>query len=205
MMIPPNERPESRRLFGEGLGRGAPASPATDKSEKVQFSVAQHGRRSMRNLRRPPQEVAASCLYVGGRKHGRSGATAGEPRPSATNPAPFPSGEGVAAKAVTDRENLACSASRRARMRAVTPASPARLLRAVPSTLFQSPRMRVQRAEGPLARVWGEEPQRSPIFTRAQHDRRKPTQSRAGCGHCPPRSPSVPPLPSRAFTLTEGA
>ena len=77
-----------------------------------------HGRRSMRNLRRPSQEVAASCPYVGGRKHGRSGATAGEPRPSATNPAPFPSGEGVAAKAVTDRESLACSASRLARCEA---------------------------------------------------------------------------------------
>ena len=46
---------------------------------------------------------------------------------------------------------------------AVTPSSAARLLRAVPSTLFQSPRMRVQRAEGPLARVWGEEPQRPPL------------------------------------------
>ena len=42
----------------------------------------------------------------------RSGATVGEPRPSARNPAPFPSGEGVTAKAVTDRESLAGSASR---------------------------------------------------------------------------------------------
>ena len=45
----------------------------------------------------------------------RSGATAGEPRPSATTPAPFPGGEGVTAKAVTDRGSLACFASRRAR------------------------------------------------------------------------------------------
>ena len=80
-----------------------------------------HGRRSSSNLRRPPQEVAASCTYGGARKHKRSGATVGEPRPSATNPAPFPSGEGVTAKAVTDGESLACSASRRTRMRAVTP------------------------------------------------------------------------------------
>ena len=73
-----------------------------------------HGRRSLSNLRRPPQEDAASLNQGGGRKHGRSGATAGEPRPSETNPAPFPSGEGVTAVAVTDRGSSACSASRRA-------------------------------------------------------------------------------------------
>ena len=56
-----------------------------------------HDRRSMRSLRRPPQEDAASHPHGGGRKHGRSGATVGEPRPSATNQAPFPSGEGVTA------------------------------------------------------------------------------------------------------------
>ena len=46
--------------------------------------------------------------------------------------------------------------------RAVTPASPARPPRAVPSRkLLHSP-------------------------TRVQSGRREPTQSRAGCGHCPP-------------------
>ena len=57
---PPNESPESRRLFGEGLGREAPASPATDKSEKSRFSAPPYGRRSLSTFRRPPQEVAAS-------------------------------------------------------------------------------------------------------------------------------------------------
>ena len=46
--------------------------------------------------------------------------------------------------------------------RAVTPSSPAHPLCAGPSTQYHSPRMRVQRAEGSLARVWGEEPQPFP-------------------------------------------
>ena len=48
----------------------------------------------------------------------RSGATVGEPRPSARTKrgeARFPGGEGVTAKAVTDRGSLAWSASRRTR------------------------------------------------------------------------------------------
>ena len=60
-----------------------------------------HGRRSKSNLRRPPQEVAASLNHGGGRKPGRSGATVGEPRPSSRmkrGEAPFPSGEGVTAQ-----------------------------------------------------------------------------------------------------------
>ena len=56
-----------------------------------------HGRRRLSSLRRPPQEVAASPDRDGARKHGRSGATVGESRPSSTNPAPFPGGEGVTA------------------------------------------------------------------------------------------------------------
>ena len=74
---------------------------------------------------------------------------------------PFPGGEGVTAQAVTDRGSPAGSASRRARMRAVTPASPARPPRAGPPRKLQA---------GP---------------TRVLHARRRSTQSRAGCGHCP--------------------
>ena len=61
IMIPRTGVQRARQPSGEGLGRGAPASPATDASEKVQFSTTVHGRRSLSNLRRPPQEVAASC------------------------------------------------------------------------------------------------------------------------------------------------
>ena len=65
----------------------------TDKEDKARFSATVHGRRSMSSLRRPPQEVAASLDHVEGRKYGRSGATVGESRPSARNPA-HPSPEG---------------------------------------------------------------------------------------------------------------
>ena len=61
--------------------------------------------------RSPPPSIKAENAPLT-----RSRATAGEPRPSATTKrgeAPFPSGEGVTAVAVTDRESLACSASRR--------------------------------------------------------------------------------------------
>ena len=68
-----------------------------DRSGMAWFTAAVHGRRSRSSLRRPPQEVAASLDHDGARKHGRSGATVGEPRPSARNQAPFPSGEGVTA------------------------------------------------------------------------------------------------------------
>ena len=65
----------------------------TDRSGMVRFSATLHGRRSLSSLRRPPQEVAASLYHGGARKHGRSGATVGEPRPSATNPIPSPEGK----------------------------------------------------------------------------------------------------------------
>ena len=156
-----------------------------------------HGRRNLSSLRRPPQEVAASLNHDGGRNPTRSGATVGESRPSSHNQAPFPSGEGVTAAAVTDRENPACSASRRAQRKGsktprrdpLKPGSPSASRALQPCN--NPPRMRVQRAEGSLARVWGEEPQRLPAHTRIQYDRRRATQLRAGCGHCPPRSPSV--------------
>ena len=48
------------------------------------------GRRSRSILRRPPQEVATSLNRGGARKHGRSGATVGEPRPSSRNQGPLP-------------------------------------------------------------------------------------------------------------------
>ena len=82
-----------------------------DRSGTMQFSAAVHGRRSRSSLRRPPQEVAASLDHDGARNPTRSGATVGEPRPSARmkrGEAPFPGGEGVTAKAVTDRGSLAC-------------------------------------------------------------------------------------------------
>ena len=50
---------------------------------------------------------------------------------------------------------------------AVTPASPARPPRAGPPPNNDPLRMRVQRAEGSLARVWGEEPQPFPQAPRA--------------------------------------
>ena len=78
--------------------------------------------------RPPPMAGGAAVTSVGLRRRSpplsteaeratltRSGATVGEPRPSAPTPAPFPSGEGVTANAVTDGESLACSASRRTR------------------------------------------------------------------------------------------
>ena len=61
--------------------------------EHCTLSYLTHGRRSMSSLRRPPQEDAASLNWGGARKHGRSGATVGEPRPSARNPAPSPEGK----------------------------------------------------------------------------------------------------------------
>ena len=161
--------PDSR-LWGQGvfaccaqLGQGDTLGVSMpDRSCAVRLSAAVHGRRSRSTLRRPPQEVAASLHHDGARKHGRSGATVGEPRPSSRNQAPFPSGEGVTAKAVTDRENPACSASRLARCEACPPQARLALREPGLATLYQSPRMRVQRAEGSLARVWGEEPQRPP-------------------------------------------
>ena len=56
-------------------------------------SMRWHGRRSKSNLCRPPQEVAASCPQGGARKHGRSGATAGESRPSSRNQKASPAGK----------------------------------------------------------------------------------------------------------------
>ena len=85
-----------------------------DRSETLHSSAASHGRRRRSNLRRPPQEVAASLDHDGAHNVTRSGATVGEPRPSACNKKAFPGGEGVTAVAVTDRGSLACSASRRA-------------------------------------------------------------------------------------------
>ena len=142
-------------------GLPAPNPGETCGTDKHMTPAPLHGRRSPSNLRRPPQEVAASCPYGGVRTPTRSGATVGEPRPSARNPAPFPGGEGVTAVAVTDRGSPACTASRRA------------LCAPCPPALFQSPRMRVQRAEGSLARVWGEKPQRPPFTdTRKCGDKR---------------------------------
>ena len=65
----------------------------TDKEDNARFSATVHGRRSLSSLRRPPQEDAASLDHVEGRKYGRSGATVGEPRPSANNPVPSQEGK----------------------------------------------------------------------------------------------------------------
>ena len=64
-----------------------------NRLETVRFSATPHGRRSRSSLRRPPQEVAASCPHGGARNSTRSGATVGEPRPSSTNPVPSPEGK----------------------------------------------------------------------------------------------------------------
>ena len=98
-------------------GLPAPNPGETCGTDKHMTPAPPHGRRSLSSLRRPPQEVAASHPHGGARKHGRSGATVGEPRPSARmkrGEAPFPGGEGVTAVAVTDRGSPACTASRRA-------------------------------------------------------------------------------------------
>ena len=47
--------------------------PPSDKSKEMQFSAAPHGRRSPSNLRRSPQEDAASLNDGGGRKLGEVG------------------------------------------------------------------------------------------------------------------------------------
>ena len=105
----------ARGVVGLGCAERARLLVQLPEQTRCGLPVARHGRRSLSNLRRPPQEVAASCPCKGTRKHGRSGATVGEPRPSATNKKSFPGGEGVTAIAVTDRGSPACSASRCAR------------------------------------------------------------------------------------------
>ena len=81
-------------LVGRGLvGLAGFGCRWTDRADKARFSAMVHGRRRRSSLRRPPQEVAASLNQDGGRNPTRSGATVGEPRPSATNPAPSPEGK----------------------------------------------------------------------------------------------------------------
>ena len=64
-------------------------------------------------------------------------------------------------------------------------------------------------AAHPLCAVPSRKPQDSP--TRTEHDRRELTQSRAGCGHCPPRRTRCAPClrasrrtAPRARSMTEG-
>ena len=108
-----------------------------------------HSRRSMRNLRRSPQEVAVSLSHDGASKHGRTGATAGYLRPCSTNERPSPAGK-VARLCRGERGKSRSTASRR-------------VLRA-PCYRAMMPPTGIQRAMRPLARVWGEKLLRPQCF-----------------------------------------
>ena len=114
--------------------------------------------------RRPPAEADGGCSGSSGHGAGLGSCAC----PCRTFPrgsgqaAPVPGIQGAMPPGGPARPRRASPNEKGRRPRGVTPASAARPLRAVPSRKLQG---------GP---------------TRVQHDRRRATQSRAGCGHCPP-------------------